>query len=111
MSITRGQLVEGVTLITVNGTEVVVICVGLKLVAVRDRTGEVDAWPVYTVLGWSLPKPTKPEWLNTAWLNVGDEQRDCSPEDADKWAPTNRIGRVCLGTGEWVPCKGKEVLG
>lgn len=58
------------------------------------------------------PKPTPPAWLADQWLNVylDDSQTDGrSAAFADAYAEECRIGRVSL-TGEWVPCRGKEVL-
>lgn len=58
------------------------------------------------------PVPPKPEWLNDRWMNV---YPDCvlysgTATNSDDAASVNRIGRVNLGTGEWVPCDGKQVL-
>ena len=117
MSITREQLVEGGEYTygdynTING--VTVIGLGLQRVAVRHANGEVSSWSIEGALrDWWLPKPAKPEWLESHWVNVYPRNAIHYLDNTamvDSGAADDRIGRVCIGTGEWVPCKGTEVL-
>lgn len=68
------------------------------------------------------PKAEPPEWVTelvaTGWRNANDNGTTrwlsnvtyATAEDANTNASDNRIGRIS-GTGEWVPCNGREVLG
>jgi hypothetical protein len=127
MAITRQNLVEGLRYIVTSASDddaiknITVVSVGNKYVTVRYDDGEVGLWDIDTALYcWSLPrlKPQLPEWLNHVWANVYDESINdyravvvyWSAEEADRYAEEDRVGRLCLGTGRWVPCDGEQVL-
>lgn len=84
-------------------------------VLVVEESGEPDSCGVaWAARHWSKPPPKKPEWLNSMWVNVYSEPPNTwthpTAQLADTDAGDRRIGRICIGTGEWVPCAGRKVL-
>ena len=82
------------------------------------RYGKDDAETAFLIPSWFgqsweryIEPPTKPERLNEEWVNVYSSFKSgYTVQDADENAGPNRIGRLNLGTGEWVPCNGQQVL-
>jgi hypothetical protein len=112
--INRNDIIEG-RRFTVNGrtnadadVNLTVLKVGHEFVAVVYDNGEVDAWYIDTAVdNWSHVEFERPAWVDTMWANVdcdGSVTVFYTASDADNYAHSNRIGRISLATGEWVPC-------
>jgi hypothetical protein len=117
--INRDDLVEGRRFLapdpkSSNPRHVTVVALGNELVAVRYDDNEIAVWDLGTALDrWQPASLERPGWLDDMWVNVYGEhfaEFAGTAKEADKFADDKRIGRVCLGTGQWVPCDGDQTL-
>lgn len=74
----------------------------------KGDNGRYTAGNTHSLVPRPEPAPELTYWVNV-YLERGSTVLHSTAEKADLYAQGHRIGRMSA-TGEWVPCRGREVL-